>query len=86
MYAASSNGGIWSHFRPDQNNKLGGISFCENETVTVGYDLNCRQVCFKAENGEKISLDVDPGEKGTIHFCVLFYFEGDEIEIIHNLS
>lgn len=64
VYAVSSNGGIWSHFKPDFNNKLGNMIFSQNETVEVSYDGNSKQVIFSLENGNHLNLDIDSEEKG----------------------
>lgn len=81
VYGISSNGGSWSHYRPDFNNRLCGVAFKENETVTVMYDSASNRVRFVLD-GRKYHLDIDPSERGCLNFCVVMYYKGDEVEMI----
>ena len=82
IYGLSSNGGSWSHYRSEFNNIICGPQFKENEIIKVRYDSAYNRVKFILESGEKYTLDVDPIEKGVLNFCIITYYENDEVEMI----
>lgn len=52
-YLASSNGGSWSHSRPEHNNTLKSIKFGVGDTVTATLDQHNCSIIFTNKANEK---------------------------------
>lgn len=56
VYGISENGGSWSHYRSEYNNRLCSFDFEEHQPIYVSYDSSLGRVVFSNENGSKYSL------------------------------
>ena len=81
-YLVSSNGGVWSNTRGEHNNKVSTYNIYSDDVIHVKVDMSSKTITFTRNNSSswETTFTTIPGDK--LYPCVLFYFEGDEVEYL----
>ena len=81
-YLISSNGGVWSNTRSEHNNKVSTSNFYTDDIIHVKVDMSSKTIFFSKNSSNCWETTFKTIEGDKLYPCVLFYFEGDEVEYL----